>query len=188
MDPPTLYLGCVFCRSHRECRVLRQLWENVMEVVVKIEKQNTMSNTQEVSRLVICNIWAASISLNNNYEGIVSKSWNKGCHHLTTFPFPGTICAAALLSLKQMQKPEQKKFWEASMCFHPICLPRCGRFFVRGLGLSFFRTHIGRRPESAANRQFIPPPPITSARSTDIAAEVVIVSLVISAPPYSTHD
>ena len=64
------------------------------------------------------------------------------------------------------------------MCFHPICLPRCGRFFVRGLGLSFFRTHIGRRPESAANRQFIPPPPITSARSTDIAAKEVVVSVV----------
>ena len=46
------------------------------------------------------------------------------------------------------------------MCFHPICHPRCGRFFVRGrAGLELFSyTHTGRRPESVANRQFIPPP------------------------------
>ena len=32
------------------------------------------------------------------------------------------------------------------------------------------------------------PGDITSVRSTDIAAEEVVVSVVISAPPYSTYD
>ena len=29
---------------------LRKLWENVMEVIVKIEKTNTMTNTWEIQR------------------------------------------------------------------------------------------------------------------------------------------
>ena len=107
----------------------------------------------------------ASISLNNNYEGIVSKSWNKGCHHLTTFPFPGTICAAALLSLKQMQKPEQhvrKSSGRHRCVFTQSVIPVVGAFLSEeGQGWNFFPTHTGRRPESVANRQFIPhPPPI----------------------------
>ena len=42
--------------------------------------------------------------------------------------------------------------------------------FCPRAGLELFSyTHTGRRPESVANRQFIPPPPITSARSTKLS-------------------
>ena len=57
--------------------------------------------------------------------------------------------------------------------------------FCPRAGLELFSyTHIGRRPESVANRQFIPPPPITSARSTDIAAEEVVISVSVVPDSY----
>ena len=111
----------------------------------------------------IIHIWAASIDPNNNYESTVSKSINEGMPSCNNFPLSLNnlcSCPSQFETDAKAWTAYKKKFWEASMCFHPICHPRCGRFFVRGgQGLSFFRTHIGRRPESVANRQFIPPPP-----------------------------
>ena len=51
MDPPSLLLlpQCVLTSEAVDLRVIhgshRKLWKNVMEVIVKIEKTNTMTNT-----------------------------------------------------------------------------------------------------------------------------------------------
>ena len=52
--PPPTYPGCISVTGAwgigrmRGCH--RKLWENVMEVIVKIEKTNTMTNTSERQR------------------------------------------------------------------------------------------------------------------------------------------
>ena len=116
----------------------------------------------------IIHIWAASIDPNNNYESTVSKSINEGMPSCNNFPLSRNnlcSCPSQFETDAKAWTAYKKKFWEASMCFHPICHPRCGRFFVRGrAGLELFSyTHLqvgGRNPWLIVNL-FLPHPQST---------------------------
>ena len=112
----------------------------------------------------IIHIWAASIDPNNNYESTVSKSINEGMPSCNNFPLSlNNLCSCP------SQFETDAKAWAAYIrkssgrhrcVFTQSVIPVVGAFLSEGRVWAFFvHTSIGRRPESVANRQFIPPPP-----------------------------
>ena len=65
LNPPTTTLHDFFSRSDQEVVVLWQLWGNVLEVIIMIEKTNTMTNTwrntkTKTDKCFFCGIHATS--------------------------------------------------------------------------------------------------------------------------------